>query len=123
MRFTKLKISTEATSRLRSVRQRTGLTPNLLCRIAIMLSLEEGPAIAPAPDDQGQEFNAYTLTGEYHGLISAMLRFVEEDEGGAGRLDNDELLARLRAHIHRGVGTLAVRAKSTADVGRLAMAA
>lgn len=123
MRFNKLKISTEATSRLRSIRQRTGLTPNLLCRIALMLSLEEGPVNALAPDDQGQEFNAYTLTGEYHGLIAALLRFVEEDEGRAGKLDNDELLIRLRAHIHRGVGTLAVRAKSPADVGRLAMAA
>jgi DNA sulfur modification protein DndE len=123
LRFTKLKISADATSRLRSLRQRTGLTPNLLCRIAVMLSLEEGRVNAPAPDDQGQEFNAYTLTGEYHGLIAALLRFVEEDEAKAGPLSNDALVERLQAHIHRGVATLAVRAKSPADVGRLALAA
>ena len=58
MRFNKLKISADATSKLRSVRQKTGVTPNLLCRAAIMLSLEEGPANAPAPDEEGQEFNA-----------------------------------------------------------------
>lgn len=87
-----------------------------------MLSLEEGPVATPAPDEHGQEFNAYTLTGEYNGLIAAMLRFVEEDEGGSGKLENDELIDRLRAHIHRGVGTLAVRAKSAADLGRLAIA-
>ncbi|MGL4302871.1 MAG: DndE family protein, partial [Sphingomonas sp.] len=91
MRFNKLKISSDASSRLRSIRQRTGLTPNLLCRIAIMLSLEEGPAASLAPDDQGQEFNAYTLTGEYNALIASLLRFVEEDEAGAGPLDDDRL--------------------------------
>lgn len=125
MRFNKLKISADATSRLRSLRQRTGLTPNLLCRVAIMLSLEEGPVGGGAsPDEEGQEFNAYTLTGDYNGLIGALLRFVEEVEAGADEpLNNDELVKRLRFHIHRGVATLSVRAKSPADVARLAMAA
>lgn len=125
MRFNKLKISSDATSRLRSLRQRTGLTPNLLCRAAVMLSLEEGPVGTGArPDENGQEFNAYTLTGDYNGLIAALLRYVEEVEPGLPEpLDNDELVARLRAHIHRGVGTLAVRAKAPADLTRLAMAA
>jgi DNA sulfur modification protein DndE len=125
MRFNKLKISADATSRLRSLRQRTGLTPNLLCRAAIMLSLEEGPVGGgTTPDEEGQEFNAYTLTGDYNGLIGALLRFVEETEPDlAAPLTNDQLLGRLRFHIHRGVATLAVRAKSPADVARLAMAA
>ena len=125
MRFNKLKISSDATSRLRSLRQRTGLTPNLLCRAAIMLSLEEGPVgTGTRPDENGQEFNAYTLTGDYNGLIAALLRYVEEVEPGLLEpLDNDELVARLRAHIHRGVATLAVRAKAPADLTRLAMAA
>lgn len=125
MRFNKLRISADATSRLRSLRQRTGLTPNLLCRAGLMLSLEEGPVGGGArPDEDGQEFNAYTLTGEYHGLYAALLRFVEEEKSADGvRLDNDELVARLRMHIHRGVATLAVRAKSPADFARLAMAA
>src|ERR1700761_7682927 len=84
MRFTKLKISADATSRLRSLRQRTGLTPNLLCRMAIMLSLEEGPVGPGTVTDEGpQEFNAYTLTGEYHAMIAAMLRLVEEGDAGA----------------------------------------
>jgi DNA sulfur modification protein DndE len=87
-----------------------------------MLSLEEGSVSSQAPDESGQEFNAYTLTGDYNGLIAAMIRFVEEDEGEATGLTNDDLLALLRAHIHRGVGTLSVRAKSPADIGRLAIA-
>lgn len=124
MRFNKVKISTDAASRLRSIRQRTGLTPNLLCRVAVMLSLEEGPVgDTRAPDEQGQEFNAYTLTGDYNGLITALLRFVEETEAGQAPLGNDELVARFRSHIHRGVSTLSVRAKSPADLARLAMSA
>ncbi|WP_114955002.1 DNA sulfur modification protein DndE [Sphingosinicella terrae] len=120
MHYSKLRISTEATSRLRSLRQRTGVTPNLLCRAAIMLSLEEGPVTSLAPDEKGLEFNAYTLTGEHTGTIGALLRFVEEDDGGP-ELSDPVLIERLRAHIHRGIGTLAVRAKSPADLGRLAM--
>jgi DNA sulfur modification protein DndE len=122
MRFTKLKISADASSRLRSVRQKTGLTPNLLCRMAVMLSLEEGPVGEMTVDEAGQEFNAYTLTGDYNGLIAALLRFVEEEAAGR-KLTDDELLAQLRAHIHRGVATLSVRAKAPSDVARLAVAA
>lgn len=123
MRFTKLKISADASSRLRSLRQRTGLTPNLLCRMAIMLSLEEGPVGGSTiTDEGGQEFNAYTLTGDYHGLIAAMLRFVEEGDEG-GQLSEEEQIVRLRAHIHRGIATLAVRAKAPVDIARLALAA
>lgn len=123
MRFNKVKISADAESRLRSLRQRTGMTPNLLCRMAIMLSLEDGP-IGPGitTDDSGNEFNAYTLTGDHNALIFAMLRLVEEEAEGR-RIPDDELLGRLRAHIHRGVATLSVRAKGPGDVALLAAAA
>jgi DNA sulfur modification protein DndE len=119
--YSKLRISADATSKLRSLRQRTGLTPNLLCRIALSTSLEEGPlGSAPIPDEDGSEFNAYTLTGEYGALFAALLRWVEEGAQPATPLADMELLDRLRGHIHRGVGALAVRAKSPADILRLA---
>lgn len=111
MHYSKLRISAEATGKLRMLRQRTGLTPNLLCRIALMMSLEEGPlGPAPEPDEQGSEFNAYTLTGEYGALIAALLRWVEADA------PEEALVGRLRGHIHRGVGSLSVRAKSPAEL-------
>jgi DNA sulfur modification protein DndE len=91
--------------------------------MAIMLSLEEGPVGPGLVTDEGpQEFNAYTLTGDYHSLIAAMLRLVEEGDEGTS-LSEEEQIARLRAHIHRGVATLAVRAKAPVDVARLALAA
>ena len=124
MHYSKLRISADATSKLRSLRQRTGLTPNLLCRIALMTSLEEGPlGGASIPDEDGSEFNAYTLTGEYGAMFAALLRWVEEGPSPGKPLDDGALLARLRAHMHRGVGTLSVRAKSPADILRLVPAA
>lgn len=118
--YSKLRISSDATSKLRALRARTGMTPNLLCRMAIMLSLEEGPlGTAPIPDEDGSEFNAYTLTGEYSALIAALLRWVEEGAALEGPLENDALITRLRGHIHRGVGALSVRSKSPADILRL----
>lgn len=124
MHYSKLRISADATSKLRSLRQRTGLTPNLLCRMGLMLSLEQGAigTVRP-PDEDGSEFNAYTLTGEYGALFAALLRWVEEGEHPAEPLSDEALLQRLRGHIHRGVGALSVRARTPADILRLVPAA
>lgn len=85
-----------------------------------MVSLEEGPLGAvPPPDEEGMEFNAYTLTGEFGALFAAMIRSVEEAGLKGASLPDDELLARMRGHIHRGVGTLSVRIKSPLDLLRL----
>ncbi|HEV2597737.1 DNA sulfur modification protein DndE [Sphingopyxis sp.] len=119
MRFNKLNLSVDATSKLRSLQQRTGLTPNLLCRIAAMVSLEDGPiGDGPIPDQEGKELNAYTLTGDFNSLLGALVRFVETPTTSEP-LNDDQLLDRFRAHIHRGVGTLSVRARTPADLARL----
>jgi DNA sulfur modification protein DndE len=124
MHYSKFKVSAEATSKLRSLRQRTGLRPNLLCRIALMLSLEEGSAAGrPVPPDDGMEFNRYTLTGEYDSLFVALLRLVEEDAGRRSPLSDQELLSLLRTHVHEGLGRLAVRAKKPSDIALLAAGA
>ena len=41
MKLTKLRVTTEASNRLRFVAGKTGLTPNLLCRLGFCLSLRE----------------------------------------------------------------------------------
>jgi len=115
LHYSKLKISSEATTRLRMLKQRTGLTPNLLCRIALMMSLEEGPlGNIPLPNEDGSEFNAYTLTGENTDLFLSLLRYVEDNQ--AEPLENKVLLDRMRGHIHRGVGAMSVRMKSPVDI-------
>jgi len=120
MHYSKLKISKDATSRLRSIKQKTHITPNLLCRYALMRSLEDGPlGDIPLPDQEGQEFNAYTLTGELTELLLALVRSVEERTGEPA-LSDEVLIARVRGHIHRGVGSLSVRVKSPSDLVMLA---
>ncbi|MEQ1312087.1 DNA sulfur modification protein DndE [Acinetobacter sp. XH1639] len=100
------------------LKQRTGLTPNLLCRIALMMSLEEGPlGNIPLPNEDGSEFNAYTLTGENTDLFLSLLRYVEDHQEEP--LENKILLDRMRGHIHRGIGSLSVRAKSPLNILQL----
>jgi DNA sulfur modification protein DndE len=116
MHYSKIRISADATSKLRMIRQRLGLTPNLLCRYALMTSLEDGPiGNAPLPDEDGQEFNAYTLTGEQTQLYLAAISFVEE-AASTKAPSNARVLELLRSHIHRGVGSLSVRLRSPADI-------
>jgi len=116
MQYSKLRISTDASGKLRSLRQRIGITPNLLCRYALLMSLEDGPiGNTPVPDDDGQEFNAYTLTGDQTQFFLATISYVE-DPSGRKKLTEERILELLRSHIHRGVGALAVRLKSPADL-------
>lgn len=122
MHYSKLKISKDATSRLRSLKIKTHITPNLLCRYALMKSLEDGPlGDVPLPDQDGQEFNAYTLTGELTELLLALVSSVEEHSSQES-LPDDEVMARVRGHIHRGVGMLSVRVRAPADLLLLAKA-
>ena len=116
MKLTKLRLTTEASNRLRFVAGKTGLTPNLLCRLGFCLSLAE--ASMPNPDDypeQDREFNRYTLLGEYDALFVALL--VERC-----RLDGSQtvrLADYFRAHMNRGIVLLQHRVKSLADLPRL----
>lgn len=117
MHINKFKVSSEATGRLRVLRQRAALTPNLLCRMAMTMSFEMGK-IGTSPDiDEGQEFNAYTLFGVDQPIYTTLLRWVETEDGE--KIDDEELLKRLRAHIDRGLSAISARVKSPADAARL----
>jgi DNA sulfur modification protein DndE len=75
MKLTKLRVTKEASDRLRSLAGKTGLTPNLLCRIGFCLSLAEPPVPDPADyTEEEHEFNRYTLLGEFDPLFVALLR-------------------------------------------------
>lgn len=119
MHVSKFKISAEATGKLRFAASRSGLTPNLLCRLAMTTSFEAGPLQQTRSNlKDGQEFNAYTLFGANQPIYLDMLRFVESRDG-QHELSDDELLERLKHHIDRGIGQLSVRIKSPADVAEL----
>jgi len=66
MKLTKLRLTKDASNRLRFLAGKTSLTPNLLCRIGFCLSLSEDTIPDPEEySDEDREFNRYTLLGEY----------------------------------------------------------
>ena len=70
----RVRISELASSRLRYLKSRTGLTPNILARFAFTLSIREARSLVVAettPD--GQEFNAPTLFGEHQRFYELLL--------------------------------------------------
>jgi DNA sulfur modification protein DndE len=115
LRLKRIRFSKEADNWLKVLKSRTGLTPNILCRMGYCLSLEEPGYADPAKYDEAseREINRYTLLGEYDALLIALLR---------QRLAQTEVVPEVldeafRAHMNRGVRLLAGRLKSLTDLG------
>ena len=120
-RIVKIFLSADNTQKVRTLKGRTGLTPNILCRFALALSLRDPGVPDPTafPND-GMEFNRYTLLGVHEVLILSLLRQRCLQDG----LDPDEELPeQLRAHINRGVTILYPRLRSLSDIGEMVMQA
>jgi DNA sulfur modification protein DndE len=118
MPFNRLYVGEQVDQKLRLLKARTGITPNLLCRLGFCLSLEEAGIPDPQlyADGQAREFNRYTLTGQWDALFLALLRQRLHADG----LDPDrDLEAQFRAHLSRGVMLLAPRLKSLEDLATI----
>ena len=117
MSFNRVRVSVDSSNKLKFLKARTGLTPNLLCRLAFSLSLgEPGMPRFELSDEDGQEFNRYTLTGEYDQFLIALLR----ERLVADGLDQEsDFLPQFRGHMNRGVSLLFSRVKGLTDLGGL----
>jgi DNA sulfur modification protein DndE len=116
VKTTKVRLTKDASNRLRFLAGKTGLAPNLLCRIGFCLSLGE-PKI-PHPRDfpeEDREFNRYTLLGEYDAIFIAMLRQRLYEDG----LEKPDLSGYFRAHMNRGIVLLQQRVRTVADLANL----
>lgn len=113
MSFNRIRLSKNATNRLQLLKGKTGITPNILCRVGFCLSLRD--PIIPKPynyDEEGLEINRYTLTGEWDKFFIALLKERLLKDG----LDiNKDLFPQLRAHMNRGAITLYDRVKTLED--------
>lgn len=119
MPFSRLYVSADVDNKLRVLKMRTSLTPNLLCRMGFCLSLSEPgvPDLQLYSDTQAREFNRYTLTGQYDLFFFSLLRERLLEDG----LDHEALLEpQFKAHLSRGVSLLYQRIKSLEDVASLA---
>src|SRR5438270_4123417 len=122
MSLSRIHVSKEVDQALRTLKARTSLTPNLLCRFGFCLSLAE-PGI-PDPqlyaDGQGREFNRYTLTGQWDLFFFSLLRERLVQDG----LDVEaDLEAQFKAHLSRGVLLLVRRLRNLADISNLVVEA
>lgn len=118
MPFSRLYVNADTDNKLRVLKMRTGLTPNLLCRMGFCLSLSEPgvPDVRLYSDTQAREFNRYTLTGQYDLFFFSLLRERLAEDG----LDAETLLEpQFKAHLSRGVGLLYQRVKNMEDVASL----
>ena len=91
MKLNRIYVSEDSRHKLSILKRRTGLLPNVLCRLGLSLSLTEPGA--PNPEDyqaDGSEFNRYTLMGEWDLLIVALLK--ERCASDSLELDEDNLV-------------------------------
>lgn len=114
MSFSKLHVSIKTTGQFSQLKGRTGLTPNILSRMALCLSIAD-PSIpnSSLDDEKGQEFSRYTLLGEWDSFFIALLkeRLIHD-----GVDPEKEIIAHFKAHLNRGVSMLYSRVKSLDDI-------
>lgn len=114
MELNRLRVSEEVSGRLSILKARTGLTPNILCRIGFCLSLND-PSI-PNPEDylplSEREIDRHVLTGAWDQLFVAMIKERCFQDG----ISQEEVVDQFKAHINRGVLLLYKQVKSFRDL-------
>lgn len=116
MRFNKLILDQQVTKKLSILKGRTGLTPNILCRYGLILSLKD--PINPDPSlykQDGQELMRHILLGDLDTILIAL--FKQRIYKDKMDLNNEKLMLDLfRAHINRGAELLYNRVKDLKDL-------
>ena len=119
MTFNRVRVSKDATHRLKMLKGRTGLTPNLLCRIAFCDSLNDPRPPNPQQyDAEGQEFNRFTLLGEYDAVYMALLR-ERCLEDGLDYRDDETMRLAFTAHVNRGVMSVFNKVKGLEELAAI----
>ncbi len=81
----------------------TKITPNILARIAVSLSIARDPSLPKESKDRnGKEFNRDTLTGEFDYIYKALIA----QHAGREITDEEYFPTLFNAHLERGVGML-----------------
>ena len=113
----RIPFTSDIDTRLRTMKSRTGITPNIICRIGFCLSLEE-PGIPKLLTDDveiGREINRYTLVGKYDMIFVALIKtWLHKMEIDFSKIDEFFV-----AHMNRGAEVIASRMKSISDTSSL----
>lgn len=75
----RVRVSDQSAARLKFLKSKTGLTPNILSRFAFVLSIRDMKRVTRGSSElTGQEFNTPTLFGEHQEIYDLLLtRYVE----------------------------------------------
>ena len=112
MKFSRIKLSAKSQNQLGRLKARTGLTPNLLARFALCLSIKEKSApIASQYDKEGNDIEPAILFGEYESVYLGLMKNRLNKDG----LSYSELNEVTRCHINRGVAALSPRIQNIGD--------
>ena len=117
MQFSRIHTSQRCRGILANLKIKTGLTPNILSRFGICLSLKD-PSI-PNPeefDENGTEFLPLVLFGEHEKLFLALMIDRLHRDG----LDPEKYLnIMIRAHLNRGVYSLVSRVYGLSGINEM----
>ena len=115
--FKRIKLSQGSTNKLQQFKSRTGLTPNIACRVALGVSIAEDslPSLELFTEESGQEINRYTLLGEHElVLLSVFVQWCHEYG-----ISEEERNKYFLAHVNRGVELLNNRVRGLEDLAQL----
>ena len=108
-------------SKMRTLKGRTGITPNILARMGFALSLEE-PGIPQDPfmeEEAGRDINRGTLLGEHDAVFVALLRTWVKENGLLLTCDADQFNFLFIAHMNRGFELISARMRDLPGLGSL----
>lgn len=114
--FKRFRLSATSTGKLQQLKAKTGLTPNIACRLALGLSLAQKnpPALELYSDESGQEISRQTLMGDLDGVLEALtLLWCHEN-----KISINQHYEYFAAHINRGVELLFNRLREIGDLGK-----
>ncbi len=118
LEFKRVKLSQESTKKLQLFKSRTGLTPNIACRLALGISIAENnmPSLELFTEESGQEINRYTLFGEHELVLTSLfIQWCQEKKIKTKKDRNAYFLA----HINRGVELLVNRVRGLENLAQL----
>ena len=120
MTLQRIQFSHDTDNRMRALKGRTGITPNLMGRMGYCLSLEEPgtPALLDEEAEMGREINRFTMLGEYDEAFIALL-IAWMGNKGYETFETETVNQLFLAHMNRGIELISARLKTIADLERI----
>lgn len=100
----RLRTSGKTANIIKELQGKTNITPNILARLAISMSLLDPEQIDPTPLENpvGLEFNRHTLTGSYDVIYKVLM----SQHAGRYLTDEEYFPVYFNRHLERGVPKL-----------------